>query len=533
MVTKDPHIINLDFLMSTINSMNKSKNFQSTSKIIFDFVEKLVPCNMTVIYKINKERKDLEVVSCRGSDVNKMKKRVAFKIGEGCVGWVAKEKKALIIEDVMDSNEIQVRQFYDEDPIIRSFLAVPLIVENRLVGILSVSYSKPYDYKENDVEMITIIASQGASLLELNNKVNEAERFSSHILENINSGVIAIDEKYNIVVFNKAAEKITGYTATEVVGKNILDNPMKLNKDDWHIVESYESEEIFFERPAYLIRKDKQKVSIVLSTSILWNENGKKKGSITIFRDNTQIEQLQHQIMRTEKLAVVGRLTAGIAHEIRNPLLPIRTSTQLLLSKVDDQVLDSDSIKLINIINEESERLNRFLDQLVGQNSNKSAIEEKTLLQEVVKDVLLLMNHNLNKHHIQIYVKSPDENIWMPFSKDHLKQIFLNLFFNSIDAINSSNKEVKTIKIEAVINEDKAIIEFSDNGIGISKYNLNKIMDPFYTTKENGTGLGLSIVNRIIDNIGGKVLIDSEIGVGTKFTLILPILQFQEDTKND
>ncbi len=116
------------------------------------------------------------MVSCIGSDMEKMKKRMPFKVGESAVGLVAQDKKALLINDVLKSKEITVRQYYDEDPIIRSFLAVPLVVGDKIIGILSVSSSKAHEYDEYDVKMINIIASQGAVLLELNSNIIEAKK---------------------------------------------------------------------------------------------------------------------------------------------------------------------------------------------------------------------------------------------------------------------------------------------------------------------------------------------------------------------
>lgn len=524
MLLKSPKIIDLNFLSKVINSINKAKDFQSISEIIFDFIEELIPFNMAVIYGINENQKELKVVSCRGSDVNKMKERIPFKIGKGAVGWVAKEKKALLIHDALASEGIRVRQFFNEDPLIRSFLAVPLIVGDNLVEILSVSCSKPYQYKEYDVEMITIIASQGAALLELNNRINEAERFSNHILENINSGVMVIDNNYRVILFNKAAEKISGYNRNEVLGISVIDFPLKENKEDWHIIESLESEKIFFEKPAFIIRKDGVRVSVVLSTSILIDDKGNKKGCICIFRDNTEIEKLQQQIMRAEKLAAIGRLTAGLAHEIRNPLLPIRTSAQLLLKRMDKYGENSDVVKLINIIYEESERLNRFLNRFIDLSKSDANVKDKTLFKETVDEILALMAHDFKKNKIKVDIKS-SENLYLPFSKDQLKQIFLNLFLNSIDALNNkSQNEQKIIEIITTVEDDKAVIEFKDTGEGISKEEINKIFDPFYTTKENGTGLGLSIVYKLINGVKGKIIVDSSRGKGTKFTIVIPLI---------
>ena len=224
---KIPKTIDLNLLSETIDLMNRATNFQVISKIIFNFIHNFVNYNMAVIYKINEKEGTLEMISCMGSDTEKMKKRIPIKVGESAVGQVAKDKKALLINDVLRSKEITVRQYNDEDPIIRSFLAVPLVVGDKIIGILSVSSSKPYEYDEYDVKMINIITSQGAVLLELNNNITEVENFTNQILENINSGVIVVNDKYEIISFNEAAEEITGYYFKDVLGKDIRSIPLK------------------------------------------------------------------------------------------------------------------------------------------------------------------------------------------------------------------------------------------------------------------------------------------------------------------
>ena len=149
---KKPKDRDLKLLSETIDLMNKAKDFQVISQIIFDFIQNFVNFNMVVIYRLNEKEKILEMVSCIGSDMEKMKKRMPFKVGESAVGLVAQDKKALLINDVLKSKEITVRQYHDEDPIIRSFLAVPLVVGDKIIGILSVSSSNPHEYDEYDLK---------------------------------------------------------------------------------------------------------------------------------------------------------------------------------------------------------------------------------------------------------------------------------------------------------------------------------------------------------------------------------------------
>ncbi len=517
--------VDLKLLSETIDMMNKAKDFQVISQIIFNFIQNFVNFNMAVIYRLNEKENNLEMVSCIGSDMEKMKKRVPLKIGESAVGLVARDKRAILIRDVLKSKEIKVRQYYDEDPIIRSFLAVPLVVGDKVIGILSVSSSKPHEYDEYDVKMINIIASQGAVLLELNNNIVEARNFSNQILENVNSGVIVVNQMYEIMIFNKAAENISGYSYEEVIGKNIRTIPLKENGEDWSIIDSMLENKILFEQPGYMIKKNGEYVNIRLSTSLIYDEDNYLKSCICIFRDNTEIEKLQKQIAMADKLSALGRLTSGITHEIRNPLLPIRNASEYLLDKYGGNGGDEELIKLLNIIREESERLNRFLEQLVNLNKDTFFTVGECEIISTLKETLLLLNYGIKKNNIDLNLDLGSEKIRVPLNEDNVKQIFLNLILNAMDGVSlNSIDKLRNIDIRINTTKDYAIIEIEDTGIGISKENLNKIFDPFYTTKANGTGIGLLIIHNIIANSSGKIEVESEDGHGTKVTITLPIV---------
>ncbi len=525
MLAKRDKIVDLDLLSETIDLMNKAENFQVISDIIFNFIQNFVNYNMAVIYRFQEKKKILEMVSCIGADVEKMRKRMPFRLGESAVGLVAKDKKALLIHDALNSKEIRVRQYYEEDPLIRSFLAVPLIVGDRIIGILSVSSSKPHEYNKYDVKMINIIASQGAVLLELNNNISQAKKFSNRILENVNSGVMVIDGEYTIISFNKSAEGITGYSCEELVGKNIRAIPLKNNGDEGLIVRSMIEGKIFFEEPGYLIKKDGSHVNIRLSTSLIYDDNGILKNCISIFRDTTQIEKLQRQVAMADKLTALGRLTSSITHEIRNPLLPIRNASEYLINKYTCNG-NEELIKLLTIIREESERLNTFLQDLLNLNRDSFFSPGQCELGEILRESIYLLNYVIKEKDISLSLDIAREKIFIQVNKDNLKQVFINLLLNAIDGIISdkikSSKEIR-IKVEKKKNFCHVIIH--DTGIGIDRGELDKIFEPFYTTKSEGTGLGLPIIHNIINSCGGEIFVDSVVNEATRVTLLLPLVE--------
>lgn len=538
MLSKKTKNNDLNLLSRTIELMNKAKDFQVIAEIIFNFIQGFINFDMAVIYKLNEKENILEIVSCIGSDTEKLKQRVPFKIGEGAVGLAAMDKKSILINDALKTKEIKVRQYGDEDPLIRSFIAVPLVVGDRVIGILSVSCSKANKYDEYDVQMINIIASQGAVLLELNNNISEMQKFSNQILENVNSGVMVINIDNNIITFNKAAEKITGYLYEDVLGSDISVIKVKLDSIGELTAKCIKAGKNFFEEPGCLIKKNGDYLRIRLSTSHMYDDNNRIKSYILVFRDTTEIEILQRQVAISDKLTAMGRLTAGIIHEIRNPLLPIRNASEYLLNKYrnGNSSLNSgnnrDIINLLAIINEESERLNRFLGQLACMNKDSLFFIGNSKIDEALNETLTLLEYSMKNNHISLNINLEKNNIVVPCNKDNLKQIFLNILLNAIDAINL-NDETRPRNINISVNESPArncsIIEIEDTGKGIYKEEIDKVFDPFYTTKENGTGIGLPIVFNIINSSGGKILIDSNKNVGTKITLILPLVNNRKE----
>lgn len=515
--------VDLNLLSNTINKINKSTNFQTTAEIIFGFIMSFIDFNMAVIYKINDKEDILEIVSCLGSDAEKLKRRMPFKVGEGAVGLVAKNKKPILINDVLKNMEIQVRQYCDEDPVIRSFLAVPLVVGDKAIGILSISNSKPEQYDDYDVQMINIIASQGAVLLELNNNITETQRFSNKILDNVNSGIVVADMNCNVLKLNKSAENITGFKFEEIAGSEILLKHLILDNEENFIHKCFDEGKIYFEEPGFMVRKDESIIRIRLSTSLMYDEEGNIKSCICIFRDNTEIENLQSRIAMTDKLEALGRLTAGLVHEIRNPLLPIRNASEYLLNKYGKTENNDEMKSLLKIISEESERLNRVLEGFVNMGKNSFASIGNCDLKEVIDEVLTLLNYTLKKNNIKTEVNFTDNNIILPYNKDNLKQVFINLMLNSIDAINmNGDLKPRIITIGVIKNINHISVSIEDTGAGIQKKDLHQIFDPFYSTKEHGTGMGLYIAFNIIKSSGGEVGVQSN-DKGTKIILSMPI----------
>lgn len=518
----DKSFYDLQLLSSTMEQMNEAENFVDVANIIFDFIKNYASYDMAVIYRVNKQEQILEIVSCLGADINKLKQRVQFKVGEGAVGKVAQNKRPIHIKNALKEESILVRQFYDEDPIIRSFIAVPLIVRGEVIGILSVSSSKESIYTEYDVKMIGIIASQGALLLELNNQLSVTRTISDTVLENINSGVVLLDEHNQVMTFNSAAEQITGRDRGEIIGQPVMQLGVKLAEGN-DFIGANTGTVAQNEADGYLYAKNGERVELKISTSFFQDKKDETERCICVFRDNTEIGRLQKQLMVAEKLAAVGTLTAGMTHEIRNPLLPISSASEYLYHKYRNVSEELDT--LLKIIKDESDRLNKLLSQLSALYKNGMFVKGESHVATVIEEILILLNYALVKKAIRLDTSEIDDTLMVGMSNDNLKQVAINVLLNAIDAITEDcSEEQRQISVCAYAKENQGIIRVSDTGRGIKKEDLDKIFDPFFSTKDTGSGIGLSLVYRMVANVGGTVQVESEEGKGTVVRIVLPLV---------
>lgn len=232
-----------------------------------------------------------------------------------------------------------------------------------------------------------------------------------------------------------------------------------------------------------------------------------------------ELKEKDKQLIETEKLAAIGRLASNIAHEIKNPLAPIKTYTEFLDEKIDDPKFRADFKK---VILEEVNRINHIVEELIDYARPKKVNKIATDIRQVVEGTLHLLENELSKQKIT-FIQEYNLNSHVLFvDPEQLKQVFLNLFLNSIRALESIVDRPRQLKIKTHLDKDSLTIKIQDNGCGIKKENIPFIFDPFFSTKENGSGLGLSIVQSLIKNHGGTLSVESEIGRGTTFNINLP-----------
>jgi two-component system sensor histidine kinase PilS (NtrC family) len=340
------------------------------------------------------------------------------------------------------------------------------------------------------------------ALEQTDSNLKNLEIFNEELIENIPSGIFTTDNEEKILIFNKAAEGITGLKK-EIAQKKKMHEIFPFIKD---ITEKNRAEGVIKNN----YRGDRI-IGIALSPLIL--SSGNKIGHIGIFQDITEIKKMEANIKQKEKWAAIGELSAHIAHEIRNPLASLKGSIEMLM---ENKVMTENKARLGKIALEEMDRLNKIITDFLSFSNLKPAEFKKFDLNKTLDDTTeLLKNTVMNNIDIK---KSFKGKLIINGDSNKLKQVFWNIGMNAIEAMPSGGE----LLVAANKAEDFIEIFFKDSGAGISQEDAGRIFYPFFTTKEKGTGLGLAIAYRIIEEHNGEISFQSKQGGGTTFRILIP-----------
>ena len=338
-------------------------------------------------------------------------------------------------------------------------------------------------------------------------------------VENTNEAFITIDQDHKVLFFNKAAEKIFGYSREEVLGHD-LDVIMSPGCATSHhqavrrYVETKIPKKIGHESELVASRKNGETFPASISFSVT-QLNGRYFFT-GIVRDLTETKELQDKLLQSERLAALGQLVAEITHEIKNPLMTIGGFAKQLLKKCDNEK----DLHKLNIIVEEVKRMEGLIGDLTEYYLPRPLETEPVDLNDLFQEINSMLKPEAKKRKIQIGFVSHADPLVVIGDRRRLKQVFLNLLRNAVDAVEMGGK----ISVTAKKIKEHVEIVVNDNGCGIPEEYLDKIFVPFFTTKKHGTGLGLSISKRIIEeHPGGSLTVESTPEKGTSFKMLLPL----------
>lgn len=366
--------------------------------------------------------------------------------------------------------------------------------------------------------------SSGEELKETAKSLADLRALHERIVESIKSGLITTDLDGTIYSANAAALEITGLTQNELKGRSIFQLFPDMTATVQLTVEAGEKVDQIPRFETDLITPEGFAVHIGYSISYLYSENNERSGLIITFQDLTEIRSMEESIRRKDRLAAVGRIGAGLAHEIRNPLGAMRGAIQVLQSTTPEDSMQAD---LMGIIMRESDRLNSIITNFLNYAKPRAGDFAETDVCEAIRETLTLLRHSpdVKPEHV-LEEELPPTPIFISADVTQLKQIFWNLARNAIHAMPEGG--ILSIVLSRIPNQRIRIV-FTDTGIGMSPERVEQLFEPFATSTTGGTGLGLSIVYQIIRDHNGTINVRSAEGEGTVITLDLPI----ENSKRD
>lgn len=397
-------------------------------------------------------------------------------------------------------------------------VAVPINFHNKIAGaILLGKKEEEISYSNTERRILNALSLYIGIFIEtidLATTLRESRIYQQALLENLPNGVIAVDEEHRIIVFNQEAERITELKKENVVRKK-FDHILPYGLQELLMGLLYSKNEIRNLEMEFH-RNTGETIPLIMNGSCFYSPTGMLLGAQLIFSDISPLKILQDQLDRNKRLASLGILAAGIAHEIRNPLVALKTFSQLLPEKFSDEEFRSNYAK---VVIPEIERIDNLVDQLLVFAKPRPAKMENIDLISIIESTLVLVKAQTKFNGISFIKHYNKEHMEITADPEKIKQALWNVILNSVEALQGSNG---MIRIAVDSTDDNVVISIEDNGCGISEENMNKIFDPLFTTKPNGTGLGLPIVNEIIAQHNGRIHIESKYGVGTKVTIILP-----------
>lgn len=338
----------------------------------------------------------------------------------------------------------------------------------------------------------------------------QMKTYTENVVESMADGLISVDNQRRIVTLNRRAREILesaeeewkGREVSALLGPNVEALLLPGGRGGDQELE--------------LVPRSGLQVVLSLSAAPLRDETGREMGSVLLLRDLREIRGLQEEVRRSERLAALGRLAAGMAHEIRNPLSSIRGFAQyfqkLLQGRAEEQGYAAVMIK-------EVDRLNRVIAELLDFARPKKLRRETHSMVEILEHALALLQPELARKKVEIDRAYPPGLSEMAVDRDQLAQAFLNLLLNALDSMDGAGR------VRIGIRESGSAVEvsISDTGRGIPPEDLGKVFEPFFSTKTKGAGLGLAIVHQIVESHGGEIGVESRESAGTTFRLTLPV----------
>lgn len=418
----------------------------------------------------------------------------------------------LEVSQIFGQGRYAVVTYIEKD---KTYVHDPIIILGFLDEIIEQIFAR-YGmlYQKAKMEEVETDRDRLAAKLELN------QEYLKNLLHSSDSAIMTVDEDEKFISWNVGACDMFGYNENEILG---APSTLLLPDDKFYYEELKKIQNAVKKDGHIKITETERKtkagknIPVHMVITSLPMENGEYKGRSIIINDVTEVKALQRQVDQSEKLAVIGQLAAGVAHEIGNPLTSISSLVQILQRKSEDQFIIS---QLANI-KENIDRISKIVRELVDFSRPPGVDETITEITGVIRTALGIVKYDKRVKKVDFISNLDPDLPKVKIVPDQLLQVFVNILLNGLDAIEGNGK----IEVISSFDEKNIYVEIIDDGIGMDESTVNQIFDPFFTTKDvgKGTGLGLSVSYGIINKFNGDILVKSEINKFSSFKVKLPI----------
>ncbi len=537
----------LELLYKIGEEIKTERGLSEVFRSVVKLVSEQLGSEEAALFVPDPEGEMLEKKAVAGPDVETTKRLHAleFSYAPGVVSYTRRvfdSRQPLGVKEV-PPDEIHSEEYSKALPsrVTRHYLGVPLLLGAEVLGVIRVLNRKAWDYslvegrarlaeegfREEDLNLLSVIATQVVAAIRDATWVEQKSYFENLIYASPDP-IIVVDHEGNVRNFNHACEEIWGRKESEVKGS--------------YVGQFYESEErvkevgrrlrsapdhILRNHPTMLRGADGRPIPIRLSAASFFDEAGKPKGSIGIFRDQREVLRLEEEKLRAEKLAALGRLAQTAGHDIKHDLGTIFSFLTPLEQRFRGEPATLKALESIRTAAIGArDKLQDMLSVGRPQPPNKQVASFKTALAVFEQSV----QRRAAAARVQLVVHLPETDPQISADAEQLRQVLANLFGNSLDAIKWARaapprRLAGIIEVTLETDSEKARLTWRDDGCGMSREALERVFTALYTTKETGSGLGLYITRTIVESHQGSISVESEEGAGTTFRLALPLLE--------
>ena len=397
------------------------------------------------------------------------------------------------------------------------------------VGVLGVAASRDsVTLDVDDLSHLESIAPSVAAALEtalLHMDLRRNERFTSSVLESMNSGLVAVGLDGRIMMFNRMAEGLTGWSAEDAVGKS-LDEVLPERGRKSHILETLDTGSEFMRAETTIGLRDGRELPVSLATFLIIGDDSNLIGAVGTFVDLTALKMMEEKVRQLDRLATLGKFTSAVAHEIRNPLAGIAAGAQYIAKGIPPGDSQQENIKFVM---DEIKRLNRIISDLFNITHPQQPLLHPQRVEPIIERSIRTVEDEAGAREVGIELDLADDLPTVEIDADQIEQVFINLIKNGIDAAGQNG----SVRVAAARTGDGAEgkdgkrgsclqISVRDSGPGIKEEDKARIFEPFFSTKEGGTGLGLYVSHGIVERHGGTISVNTGRG-GTTFRVRLPL----------